>query len=250
MKKKITNSQELNNYYNMVNTKLKKYSEMNIQPQNVVKYLKPGSENFFKFINEDDDLKDVDGIEVVLKDIIEDTYAAFKDGLFKKIKQASVKTFEGYIFESVFDDEEISDDEMHKHERALADIYKVSISYIDCINKKLHLYDVKDDGTIHKVMVYTPEQLKKDKDIISKFLYKLYSSKLNQIELPFGKTVKSDEILDMKVVEEEFLKWIDKNLTDEEVINTIANRASINLQVKFTNKKELNDKLYYLFEVR
>jgi hypothetical protein len=50
----------------------------------MAKYLAPETQNFNNFISEDDDLKDVDGIDVVLKDIIQDTYAAFKDGLFKK----------------------------------------------------------------------------------------------------------------------------------------------------------------------
>lgn len=248
MKKKINNSEELNNYYNIVNLKLKKYSDMNIQPHKVAKYLKPGSENFFRFINEDDELKDVDGIEIVLKDIIEDTYAAFKDGLFNKIKRGNIKTFESYLFESIINNEEISEEEIHKHERALADIYKISISYIDCIDKKLHLYTVKDDGVIYKVIVYNEEQLKSEREIVSNQLFNLYIKKVNTIELPIESQVDISDIIDMKILKEEYLKWLETNLKNEEVIEAIT-KVDKSLDVSFKSKVELNGNLYYLFEV-
>jgi hypothetical protein len=147
MKKKISNSQELNHYYNLINTKLKKYTDMNIPEERMAKYLAPGTQNFNNFISEDDDLKDVDGIEVVLKDIIQDTYAAFKDGLFKKIKAGAVKKFENYaVNENIFNFETTQSD-IKQHERALADIYKTSLSYIDLIRDDIHLYSVNDEGT-------------------------------------------------------------------------------------------------------
>ena len=123
-KKKISNSEELNKYYKMINTKLKKFSDMNIPVNKIAKYLKPGSENFKKFISDDDELKDVDGIEVVLKDIIQDTLHAFKDGLFKKVKTGMVKKFENLITENILDVSKITKKDEYEHEKALADIYK------------------------------------------------------------------------------------------------------------------------------
>ena len=152
MKKKISNSEELNKYYKLINTKLKKYSDMNIPDSKIAKYLKPGSENFKSFINNDEELKDVDGIETILKDIIEDTYAIYKDKISKK---KIVETYSSFLLESSIIDLNLNIDDKHNHEKALADIYKISISYIEELNPKIHLYSVNDHGIYHKVMILT-----------------------------------------------------------------------------------------------
>jgi hypothetical protein len=173
MKKKINNSKELNNYYKMVNTKLQKYSEMNIPVDKVVKYLKPGSDNFKNFISEDDDLKDVDGIEVVLRDIIEDTMHAFKDGLYKKMQQGSVKKFESYATNSSIFTTDITEEDIKEHEMALSDIFSVSLSYIKILKKDMHMYGVSSFGKMMYVMVYSEKQLQKIKENILDYLDKM-----------------------------------------------------------------------------
>ena len=100
-RKKILNSADLNNYYSMVKDKLKKFSDFNIPVDKIVAYLKPGTENFNNFIEQDAELKNVDGIHNVLRDIILDMYHAFKDGLYKRVK-TEVKTFESLIAENIF----------------------------------------------------------------------------------------------------------------------------------------------------
>lgn len=251
MKKKISNSKELNHYYNLVNTKLKKYSDMNISPESMAKYLAPGTQNFNNFISEDDDLKDVDGIEVVLKDIIQDTYAAFKDGLFKKIQKGSVQKFENYaINESIFDFETSEEDIKH-HEKALADIYKSNLSYINIVRKDIHLYSVNDDGVMKQAIIFTAKELKKVKEnILEKLLNstknKQYSFKnISDFELGMDKTILLKDIIDYSKLKE----LLNKQITDDDVVETIAANTGLDIEVKFNKKTTLNSVEYYLFEL-
>lgn len=252
MKKKISNSQELNHYYNLVNTKLKKYSDMNISPESMAKYLAPGTQNFNNFISEDDDLKDVDGIEVVLKDIIQDTYAAFKDGLFKQIQKGVVKKFESYaINESIFDFQ-TSDEDVRHHEKALADIYKTSLSYIDIVKKDINLYSVSEDGVLKLVIVFDKDQLNKVKDNILKELInstknKYYSfNDIASIGFDIEKKIKIESILNYDKLKE----LLEKEITEEDVVETIiSNVSGLYYQVKLNKKTNLNSKDYYIFEV-
>lgn len=251
MKKKISNSKELNHYYNLVNTKLKKYSDMNISPESMAKYLAPGTQNFNNFISEDDDLKDVDGIEVVLKDIIQDTYAAFKDGLFKKIQKGSVQKFENYaINESIFDFETSEEDIKH-HEKALADIYKSNLSYINIVRKDIHLYSVNDDGVMKQAIIFTAKELKRVKENMLKELinstrnkYYLFND-IHAIGFEIEKKIKLEDILNYDILKE----LLDTQITDDDVVETIAANTGLDIEVKFNKKTKLNSVEYYLFEL-
>lgn len=251
MKKKITNSQELNNYYNIVNTKLKKYSDMNIEPHDVVKYLKPGSINFKKFINEDDELKDIDGVETILKDIIEDTYAAFKDGLLKKIHSGSIKKFENFLIKENIFNFETTDNEYHQHERVLADIYKISISYIEQVNKDIHLYSLNDDGVLRKVMVFNNAELDKvKKNIIGKLIEDTKNkhfifNKTSDFELNTDKKILLKDVLNYDKVN----SYLNEIITEEDVVESIANNSGLDVEVKFNKKINLNSIDYYLFDL-
>ena len=246
MKKKITNSQELNNYYKMVNTKLKKFIEMDIPHNKIASYLRPGTQNFKNFISEDDDLKDVDGIDVVLKDIIQDTLHAFKDGLFKKIQNGAVKKFENYVATSAAFDLHLTDEDVKLQEKALCDIYRISLSHVNIKNRQSHLYTINDDGTTRQVMVYSQTQLLAVKEQV---LDKLIDSTNNKFylfkELELNKKIKVGDILDMKMVREE----LSKAITDEDVIDVISSANGLHLAVKYNKKVSLNGVEYHLFEV-
>jgi len=247
MKKKISNSQELNHYYNLINLKLKKYSDMNIPEDKIAKYLSPGTINFNNFISEDDDLKDVDGIEVVLKDIIQDTYAAFKDGLFRKIKSGEITKFENYsINENIFNFD-TNDDDIKQHQKALADIYKSSLSYINLLKKDIHLYSVNDEGVVKHVMVFTSTELEKVKNNI---LNKLIDSTKNK-SYSFNDSAIDKKIMIKDIINYDKLKeLLDKEITEDDVVETIAAaNTGLNVEVKFNKKLELNGETYFLFEI-
>lgn len=244
MKKKITNSKELNNYYKMVNTKLQKYSEMNIPVDKVAKYLKPGSENFKNFISEDDDLKDVDGIEVVLRDIIEDTMHAFKDGLYKKMQQGSVKKFESYATGTNLFKTDITEEDIKEHEMALSDIFSVSLSYIKILKEDMHLYGVTSFGKMKYMMVYSEKQLQKIKENILEYLESTVKNKFyNFSDLGVDKKVSLSKYA------EDIKKDLDKEINEEDVIEAIAKNHGLNVEVSYQETKTLNSTKYYLFEV-
>lgn len=258
-KKKISNSAELNNYYKIINNKLKKYADMDIPPHKMAAYLRPGTQNFNNFISEDDELKDVDGIEVVLKDIIEDNMHAFRDGLFKKM---DVKKFENYLItEGIFSKLDITDAIIHQHEKALADIYRISISSVDLINKEIHLYSVNDDGTMRKVMVFTQEEISKIKEEIVNIL--LESTKNKHYKFIFG-DFEENKVLGQSSVNKQLpikdvfnydkaREMLNEMITEDDVIKTIARNANIkdmtDIEVEFKGKKNLNSVDYFLFEV-
>lgn len=242
MKKKITNSEELNYYYNMVNTKLKKYSDMNISQDKIAKYLKPGTSNFNRFISEDDDLKDVDGIEVVLRDIILDTYAAFKDGLFKQIAKRSVKKFENFLTENIFEEKELTDDEIYTHEKALADIFRISISHIDCINKLMHVYKIFDNGLVKYAVIYTKEEFQKERNIGVETVVDYYLNKMQQLD----SRVNVNDIVNRENIKKQWNGII----TDEDIIKAMLNKFE-KQNIKVLNHKtiNLNSVDYIVFEV-
>ena len=245
MKKKITNSKELNNYYKMVNTKLQKYSEVNIPIDKVAKYLKPGSENFKNFISEDDDLKDVDGIEVVLRDIIEDTMNAFKDGLYKKMQQGSVKKFESYATNINIFKTDITDADIKEHEMALSDIFSVSLSYIKILKQDLHMYGVSAFGKTKYVMVYSEKQLQKIKENILDYLESTIKNKFyNFSDLGVGKKVSLSKYA------EDIKRDLEKEIKEEDVIEAIAKNNGLNVEVVYEDTKTLNSTKYYLFVVK
>lgn len=242
MKKKISSSEELNRYYDLVNKKLKKYSDMDISPNKVVKYLKPGSMNFKKFISDDDDLKDVDGIEVILKDIIDDTYAAFKDGLFKTMKKGMLRKFENYFLTESLFIHNLSKEQIHAHERIIGDYFRISLSYIEIKNKNLHLYKVNDDGKERKISIFSKEELSQVKEdiitnMISSIMDKSYTFKSDNVE-------KKIEVSSF-VNNESLIKILAEKVTNEDVIEAIS--ANIDSEI---NAKYLGTKLdYYLFEI-
>ena len=222
-RKKISNSSELNNYYKIIHNKLKKFADIDIPVNKMVKYLKPGSKNFNNFISEDDELKNVDGIEVVLMDIINDTLSSFRDGLLK----TSVKKFENYITENIFNKLNISDEIIIQHEKALADIYRISLSSIDLMYRDSHLYLVIDNGISRNIMIFSEEEVMKikeeiinvlienTKDKIFNFNSQLIDKSLNLKEIFDYEKIKN--LLNNLIIEDDIIRSIikDNNLSNK-----------------------------------
>ena len=242
-RKKILNSADLNNYYSMVKDKLKKFSDFNIPVDKIVAYLKPGTENFNNFIEQDAELKNVDGIHNVLRDIILDMYHAFKDGLYKRVK-TEVKTFESLIAENIFDISTIDKEDEHEHEKALADIYRVSLSYIDLGVPDVHLYVINQNGLTHKVIVFNTKEIEGIKNnIVNKLCDDI---KKRMTNLLFDKQISIGELLSQS----EIYSIVSNKVTIEDVIEYIAKNTGMDVNVNFLNKHSINDTEYYLFDVK
>ena len=242
-RKKITTSEELNKIYSIINLKIKKFSDMNIPHNKIANYLKTGSENFKTFINEDDELKNIDGVERVLQDIIEDTYHAFKDGLFKRKKLGEIKTFESLITESIYDLTEITPKDKHEHEKALADIYKVSMSYIDLIDDNLHLYYVNDQGETIKVLIFNIDEVNIiRKNIVNKLCEEI---RKRTTRLLADKIIELGELIGQT----EINSMVSAKLTDNDIINHIETNTGLEVNVKHVKKITLNSVEYFVFVV-
>ena len=242
-RKKITTSEELNKIYSIINLKIKKFSDMNIPHNKIANYLKTGSENFKTFINEDDELKNIDGVERVLQDIIEDTYHAFKDGLFKRKKLGEIKTFESLITESIYYLTEITPKDKHEHEKALADIYKVSMSYIDLIDDNLHLYYVNDQGETIKVLIFNIDEVNIiRKNIVNKLCEEI---RKRTTRLLADKIIELGELIGQT----EINSMVSAKLTDNDIINHIETNTGLEVNVKHVKKITLNSVEYFVFVV-
>ena len=85
----INNREDANKYYQIMNELVDEYiDKWKIRPAKLKKYLTPGSKRFNRFL-ERNRLGDIKGVDVILKDIIEDRFHMESDG---------VLTFENYKF--------------------------------------------------------------------------------------------------------------------------------------------------------
>ena len=152
-----------------------------------------------------------------------------------------------------------TDSDVSNHERALADIYRISISSVDLLNKEINLYSVRDDNNIvRKILVYTSEQISKIKEEIVNILLestknKHYSfgfnnSEENKVLSPIDKKVPIKDILNYDRLKE----LLNQMITEDDVVKTIARNTGEkeyeDIEVEFQGKRNLNMD-YYLFEI-
>ena len=85
----INNREDANKYYQQVNELIDEYiDKWKIKPSSLGRYLKPGSDRFNKLLGRNN-LKEVNGIDRVLSDVIEDRVNMERD---------AVLTFENFKF--------------------------------------------------------------------------------------------------------------------------------------------------------
>jgi hypothetical protein len=240
-KKKILNSSDLNNYYNMVNDKLKKFSEFNIPVNKIVSYLKPGTENFNNFINNDKELSQVEGIENVLRDVIMDMYYAFKDGFYNK-KKLDVKKFENLLIENVFNISDITSNDKIEHDKVLCDYFKTSLSNIQLAKKDIHLYKINYFGDTKNIIIFNTEEINAiKKNLIIKLTNDV---KLKHFDI-LNKNVFLNEITEDDIINQ----VLNSKITVEDVLKYIADNIGFNIEVSYSDRTELKNKEYYLFTV-
>jgi hypothetical protein len=188
----IKSSEDLNNYYNLVNQYIDEYVDnWKIKPNNLKNYLLGNKSRLVKFL-EKRGLKDVNNINRVLIDVIEDRIALFNDG---------VLTFENF---NLFESKEFKIVEIRQclykgvgkatiqHEKLLADEYDVSLSEIDVISSDRRHFKVYDN----EVIVYTKEDISIIEENIKNFLYdKIEKSSIN-IQLSNLNEIKIESFID------------------------------------------------------
>ena len=214
----ITNSEEANKYYQVINQFIDEYTEKHkIKPSSLGKYLKNNAK-LSKFM-ERKGLKDIKNVDRVIKDVIDDRISLEKD---------TVITFENFKF---FESNEykvinlrqclykgIDGSNIH-HEKILADHFDVSLSHINVVDSNKHIFKIESIQKDLECIIYTKEEL----EIIRE------NMKEHCLDQVFNKKIKLEGIginLDVSVKDfidkEKFTNHIDDILTINEVNEIIS----------------------------
>jgi len=219
----INSREDANKYYQIINDLLDDYTDKHkIRPSNLKKYLKPGSDRFNKFIAKNG-LKDINGSELILKDILDDRYNMEKDGV---IKFESFKLFESDEFKThslkqcLYKGIDKSTTQM---EKVLADHFDTSLSHIDVINSDKHSFKIENwNGENIEVVIYSQEDI----DIIIENIISYLYDELCEKEIDIIPNVKI-KLKDFKnlIDIDSFSKNIKDNLSDEFIFNDLIGNS-------------------------
>lgn len=240
----ITNRDGANEYFNKVNKLVDEYM-MNgkIRPSMLKRYMKPGGENFNMFLKMHD-LSEVNGIDLVLKDIIEDRYAMEKDGIitfenFKELESDEFKitNMRQCLYKGI-------EKAGRSAEKAVADSFDTSLGHINYVNPDIHIFSVEGwhNGSI-KVIAYSKEEMDIFYENLSEFLYReacKESLKLpGDVSLSLSKLI--DEVSFRKGLDLEMGVVMENNGIGERVIKTFE-------QLTKTKFKEVKNGYYIYVE--
>jgi hypothetical protein len=234
----ISSREDANKYYQVVNSLVDEYiDKWKIKPTNLKKYLKVGSDKFEKFI-ERNGLKDVNGIQQVISDIIEDRVHMETDG---------VLTFESF---KVFESDEFKITSLIqclykgigktdiKTEKFLADHFDANLSQIDIIDSDKHMFKINNwENEDLLAIVYNKDEFDIIKENIKEYLLDELLQK--QVDLIVGVSVKLEGLID----KEKFETEIESKLTDK-VITDLINDSLESNYTRFNFEKTDN---YYLW---
>ena len=213
----ITNREEANKYYKLVNELVDEYiDKWKIRPSRLKKYLKPGSKRFENFLMRNN-LSEVKGVEKVLKDIIEDRSSMESDGV---IKFESFFLFESSkykissMIECLYKGIEKADLKM---EKVLANYFDTNLGSIDIKDSDKHLFRLENwDGENKNVIIYSSENIEVIKENIFNHLYNELSKK--EIDLTDKIKINLNELIN----EENFEEKIEKILSENKLIEIIS----------------------------
>jgi hypothetical protein len=144
----------------MINGMIDDYiDKWKIRPSNLKRYLKPGSERFRKFL-ERNKLNEVEGCDVILRDVIEDRYHMEKDGI---ITFESFKLFESEEFkihslkQSLYKGIEKATNKM---EKIIADYFDTNLGEIDIVDADKHTFKINNwENDDLGITIYSEEEI-------------------------------------------------------------------------------------------
>ena len=198
----INNREDANKYYQLINELVDEYiDKWKIRPSRLGKYLRPGSDRFNKFLMRNN-LSEVKGAEVILKDIIEDRVHMEKDG---------VMTFESF---HLFESDDFKIDSMKeclykgiekadiKMEKILADVFDTNLGSIDIVDADKHIFKIEDwEGEDKKVIIYSGEDLEVIKTNMVENLYEELRKKKvelsSKVSVDLGDLIREDDFTGM-----------------------------------------------------
>jgi hypothetical protein len=147
----ITNSDEANRYYKIVNDLIDQYiTKWKIKPSNLGKYLNPKSEKFKSFLSKNK-LDNISGMDRIIRDVIEDRIHMEKDGIL------TYEKFSTLVLESIYN---IGDPSIN-HEKIIADYFHIGLDHINLDSNSSHKYTINSFGDIYKCIVYSKSDINK-----------------------------------------------------------------------------------------
>ena len=228
--KKISNREEANKYYKLVNNAINDFmGETKARPSEVHKYLSKNGARFLKKL----ELSDIEGIDNVLNDVL----------LHRRhMEDDKVVTFESFskLNESLIDVGSPS----VEHEKVLADLFNTSLGHIDLLDAQLHLYKIEDFGKEVYSIIFNESEIGKIKESLKIGIKSEISSKVVQVNAVNGVSIDPmkfwlyDFIEDSKVIE-----VINSKISSQMVFNFIKSSLfespSLNFDLgRFDNFKE------------
>lgn len=215
---RISSTAEANEYYAKINSLVDEYiNEWGIRPSSLKNYLKPDSKRFRQFLARNE-MSSVIGADKILKDVIEDRCAIEKDGVltfenfnFIQTDDYKMVLLSSEIFKGI-ENSELS------HEKCIADYFDVSLSSIEIIDSKKHLFKIEDWGNDDlNVVVYDSEDLELIKSNLVNFF--IESSTEHEVNIIQGLGIKLFDIINKEKTE----KLIGEKLTDKIISKIISN---------------------------
>jgi hypothetical protein len=174
----INNREDANKYYQQINELIDDYMDKwKIRPSNLKRYLQPGSERFNKFLHRNN-LKEVNGIDRVLSDVIEDRVNMESDGVltfesFKYFESNEFKT--SSLKECLYKGIEKADINL---EKTLADVFDTNLGSIDVIDSDKHIFKINDwNNKDVNVLIYSKEDLDIIKNNMIDFMFEELKTK-------------------------------------------------------------------------
>jgi len=228
--KKISNREEANKYYKLVNNAINDFmGETKARPSEVHKYLSKNGVKFLKKL----ELSDVEGIDSVLNDVLlhrrhmeDDKIITFES--FSKLNESSINVGSPSV----------------EHEKILADVFNTSLGHIDVLDPQLHLFKISDFGKDVYAIIFNESEINKIKESLKIGIKSEVSSKMVQITDVDGVSIDpikfwlSDILDDSKVVEVINSKISSKMVFDF-VKSSLFDTPSLNFDLgRFDNFKE------------
>jgi hypothetical protein len=158
--KKITDREELTQYYGKINQYIDEYIKSHkVTPTEIYRYI---SKNMNRFL-EKYQIGDIENIDRIVKDVLEHRKNMERDKVYK-FEQFNVDLNESYI--SV-------EPSSIEHEKILADYFNTSVGHVNTLDKKNHLFEVKSFDEYFKVICFSENEISKIKSEVLD-LYRLW----------------------------------------------------------------------------
>jgi hypothetical protein len=216
--KKISNREEANKYYKLVNNAINDFmGETKARPSEVHKYLTKNGVKFLKKL----ELSDVEGIDSVLNDVLlhrrhmeDDKVITFES--FSKLNESSINVGSPSV----------------EHEKILADVFNTSLGHIDVLDPQLHLFKISDFGKDVYAVIFNESEISKIKeDLIIKIKDEVTSKVINVSDVD-GVSISPikfwlSDILDETKLSESVNSKISSDLVFDFIKSSFSNEVSL-----------------------